>query len=271
MMKRTAPLFLFALTFLTLPMVAQAQRRSPLADAPAIRKRVELRQSRFEAAVGIGSTVNQTFYHGVLLDIRLGYHINDWLSLAGVGSFGLTTIATGLNEQLVATNLDGMGRTPSKADALGGMDKMGYLLGGRVELTPFTGKYSLFGALFAHYDFYLFGGAALVNFVAVTPTAGVGACSSSTGNATCVASGSRVAGMGGLGFHTYFNNWVALGVELRTLYVQDNQAGRGVAVTNIIPASGQAAASTKDLTWGPQYMAIIGATLFLPSTADISP
>jgi len=269
MMKRTAPLFLFALTFLTLPMVAQAQRRSPLADAPAIRKRVELRQSRLELAAGLGTTVNQTFYHGVLADVRLGYHINDWLALAGVGSFGVTTITTGLNEQLASAGLDGMGRTPSKAEALGGMDKVGYLLGGRVELTPFTGKYSLFGALFAHYDFYLFGGAALVNFVAVTPTAGIGACNASTDKTTCVASGSRIAGMGGLGFHTYFNDWIALGVELRTLYVQDNQAGRGVAVTNII--NQQAAASTKDLTWGPQYMAIIGATLFLPSTADISP
>ena len=45
-----------------LPLAAQAQRKSPLADAPAIRKRFELRSTRLELGVGGGSTVNQDFY-----------------------------------------------------------------------------------------------------------------------------------------------------------------------------------------------------------------
>ena len=49
---------LIALATVSLPLAAQAQRKSPLADAPAIRKRFELRSTRFEAGVGAGSTLN---------------------------------------------------------------------------------------------------------------------------------------------------------------------------------------------------------------------
>ena len=56
---------LIALATVSLPLAAQAQRKSPLADAPAIRKRFELRSTRLELGVGGGSTVNQDFYHTV--------------------------------------------------------------------------------------------------------------------------------------------------------------------------------------------------------------
>ena len=38
------------------------------------------------------------------------------------------------------------------------MNKIQQMLGAQLEVTPFTGKYSLFGKLFAHYDFYVFVG-----------------------------------------------------------------------------------------------------------------
>ncbi|MDB4981096.1 MAG: hypothetical protein JWM82_1848, partial [Myxococcales bacterium] len=69
-----------ALVVTTLPFAAHAQRVSPLADAPAIRKREELRASRFEGGIGFGSTVGQDFYHTMFLDLKLDLHINDWLS-----------------------------------------------------------------------------------------------------------------------------------------------------------------------------------------------
>jgi outer membrane beta-barrel protein len=154
------------------------------------------------------------------------------------------------------------------------MNKSSTLFGGRVEVTPFTGKYSLFGSLFAHYDFYVFAGGALVNLAAVTPTAGVVACKDTpdANTATCVASGSKVGGLGGVGFHSFFNDFVALSVELRDVLYKDNPAGRGVVVTDTNDANGgQAQASNKDLTWSSHVMAILGVTVFFPTTASISP
>jgi len=79
MMKRIAFTFLLASTapFALPSSPAHAEHKSPLADAPAIRKRVELRDKRFEIGVGAGSTVNETFYHGVMVSGHLAFHITD--------------------------------------------------------------------------------------------------------------------------------------------------------------------------------------------------
>ena len=74
---------LVALATVSLPLAAQAQRVSPLRDAPAIRKRFELRSSRLELGAGAGTTINQDFYHTVLINARLAYHITDWVAIAG--------------------------------------------------------------------------------------------------------------------------------------------------------------------------------------------
>ena len=51
---RSALLVALALT-VSLPLAAQAQRKSPLADAPAIRKRFELRSTRLELGAGMAT------------------------------------------------------------------------------------------------------------------------------------------------------------------------------------------------------------------------
>jgi outer membrane beta-barrel protein len=269
MMKRIAILSLFALTFLALPTLAHAQRRSPLADAPAIRKRVELRQTRLEFGAGMGTTINQSFYHGLMANVRLGFHITDWLSISAVGGFGAASLSTGFRDRLIdslgkrdATN-PAEKRTPSVNDANAGMNKASFFGAGQVELTPFTGKYSLFGKLFAHYDFYLFGGVAAMNFAAATAS-GTPACSTTAAsNDVCVASGMQLGGTFGGGFHSFFNDFVAFNIELRDVLVKDNPAGRDV--------NGDTDVDKSDLTWTGHYMAIFGLTLYLPSTASISP
>ena len=55
--KRTLAI-LFAVGTVALPLAAQAQRKSPLEDAPAVRKRYELRSFRLEAGAGYGTTIN---------------------------------------------------------------------------------------------------------------------------------------------------------------------------------------------------------------------
>ncbi|HEY8926694.1 MAG TPA: hypothetical protein VIU64_20060, partial [Polyangia bacterium] len=169
MMKRIALTFLLASTapFALPSSLARAEHKSPLADAPAIRKRVELRDKRFEIGVGAGSTVNETFYHGVMLNGHLAFHITDWLAIGGAGLFNATALATGFHDELTSTLKNPMGedRAPDASVANSGMNKPSMVLAGQIELTPFTGKFALFGGLFAHYDFYLYGGPAFVSLV----------------------------------------------------------------------------------------------------------
>src|SRR5262245_30600785 len=84
-----------------LPLAAQAQRRSPLADAPAIRKRVELRSTRLEFGAGINSTLNQDFYHSLFVNLKLGFHFTDWLSVSAFGDFAVANLSTGFRDKVV--------------------------------------------------------------------------------------------------------------------------------------------------------------------------
>src|SRR3954467_146715 len=107
-MKKRLPL-LIALSMTLVPLAAQAQRKSPLADAPAIRKRLELRSTRLELGAGLGSTLNQDFYHTVFANIKLGFHITDWLALAGFADFAVANVGTGFRDRVLET----LGSTPA--------------------------------------------------------------------------------------------------------------------------------------------------------------
>src|SRR4029079_10514975 len=152
---------LVALGTVAAPLAAQAQRKSPLADAPAIRKRFELRSSRIELGAGAGSTINQDYFHTVMINARLAYHVTDWVSIGLFGNFGVAQVSTGFQGRVVdsldpegmrMTNVD---REPDQTGAKNAMQQIGSILGAQLEWTPFTGKYSMFGKLFSAYDFYL--------------------------------------------------------------------------------------------------------------------
>ncbi len=160
------------------PLAAQAQRKSPLADAPAIRKRYELRATRLEVGAGFGSTINQDFYHSMFFNLKLGFHITDWLAISRLRQLRGGEHRDHLPEQhrritLTPTAVAVISE-PTKNAAVNSMQKINDMFGAQLELAPFAGKYSLFGKLFAHYDFYGFGG---VGLISVAPTdAGIAPC-----------------------------------------------------------------------------------------------
>jgi len=266
MMKRIALTSLLAATApFALPSApAHAEHKSPLADAPAIRKRVELRDKRFEISVGAGSTLNETFYHGVMVTGHLAFHITDWLAIGGAGLLNATAIATGFHDELTSTLKDPMGedRAPDATVAGSGMNKPSMVLAGQIELTPFTGKFALFGGLFAHYDFYLYGGPAFVSLVKANSTMATACKDKSLTDTTCITTGSTVGPTVGGGIHSYFNDWFGLALDLRDVIIKDNPAGRDV--------NGDQFADKRDLTWSSHWMVTLGVTVFFPR-ADISP
>jgi outer membrane beta-barrel protein len=262
---------LIALAVTVVPLAAQAQRKSPLADAPAIRKRYELRASRLELGAGVGTTINQDFYHTVFLNLKLGFHINDWFAVSVFGGFAVANVATTFQSDLLGTlgNSPSTPFEPTRTDALNSMQKINNILGGQLEFTPFTGKYSLAGWLFANYDFYLLGGAGVIG---VTPTnSGIPACQSTNPNSNntvsgsayyCGVSGSKIAATYGLGLHSYFNHWMALNLELRDMLAKLNPSGRDT--------NGDLHATTADLTWTHTFIFAANLVFFLPSTPSIS-
>ena len=267
---------LVALATVSLPIAAQAQRKSPLADAPAIRKRFELRQTRLELGVGAGTTVNQDFYHTVLVNVRLAFHITDWLSVAGFGAFGVSQVATGFQGKLTDSLNDAGGmvpREPTPGEAEAGLQQISNILGGQLEFTPFTGKYSMFGKLFAAYDFYAFvGGAGMTvktagnigrtcDQMAPAFNEGMPLDTPST-RYYCESSGLKAGPTFGVGMHTFFGQGVALNVELRDVMAQLNPSSRDV--------NGDGLADTADLSWTHTYVVGGNLVLYLPFTPKIS-
>ena len=269
---------LVALATVSLPLAAQAQRKSPLADAPAIRKRFELRQTRLELGAGAGTTINQDFYHTVMVNARLAFHITDWLSLAVFGDFGVAQVATGF-ENKVVTSLDPMNqsnvqREPLRASGEAGLQQISNILGGQLEFTPFTGKFSLFGKLFAAYDFYAYVGGAGITVKTAGSTLSNGAALRSCDDAVpadmtdqsryvCAVKGLKPGPTFGVGFHTFFGQGVGLAVDLRDVMAQLNPSGRDV--------NGDLQADKNDLSWTHTYVLTGNLVVYLPFQAKVSP
>src|SRR5262245_54688415 len=91
------------LAVVLVPHAASARRRGPLADAPAIRKRLELRSSRLEFGAGAATTMNQDFFHTVMAQLKLGFHFSDFLSVSGIAGFAVANMETGFQTRLGQT------------------------------------------------------------------------------------------------------------------------------------------------------------------------
>lgn len=264
-MRQSKPILLALAFGIALPATAVAQRKSPLADAPAVRNRVELRQKRAELGAGIGTTLNQDFWHAVLFNVRAGFHLNDWIGIGAMVGLNITPdMTTGFHDRLVEVlpSSTGPGRAPTRADAEKTMNKIGEVVALQLEATPFAGKYSMFGKLFFNYDFYAFVGPGFVHVK--TPNAGgeVPSCDVGMGP-SCKYEGFQPGGNFGIGMHTFVNQFVAINAEMRNLLIRNNPAGRDV--------NGDRVANKDDVTWDANYILTLGLTLFLPTSAAISP
>ncbi len=248
----------------TLRAEEEAERRvGPLVDAPAIRHRVELRDKRFEIGAGVGTTVGQDFYHAVLLNLKLGFHLTDWLAISAVLGQNITpgfkTAFTDKLEKTLPTATNPDNRAPSKKQALDGMNKIAQVIGLQGEIAPFAGKFSLFGKFFANYDLYVFGGPGFINFQSDGE-----ACTAGTEmvGGSCPVTGFKMGATFGGGFHAFINDFVAINAEFRDIMVRNNPAGRD--------ATGDDVATDKDLTWDQNFMILVNAQFFLPGKAKVS-
>jgi outer membrane beta-barrel protein len=218
---------------------------------------VELRERRFELGAGVSTTLGQDFYHAVLVGGKASFHLTDWLAIGGSAAFNITPkFQTSFHDRLeILPERRGTDRTPTLEEAKQGMNRIGQAFAAQAELVPFTGKFSLFGKIFANYDFYAFGGPGFINFASEYET-----CSAA--GPSCPVTGIKVGGNFGVGMHAFINDFLAINIELRDILLRNNPAGRD--------ETGDGVADDSDLSWDSNYFFGVNLSLFLPSTAAIS-
>lgn len=269
----------FAVTGTSLSTEAAQERKSPLMNAPAIRKRLELRNNRVEFGVGAGVTIGQDFYNAVLVMPRLSYHMTDWLALGVFGGLNVSknwksTFNSDLQQALdpgdpaVGPGKSSDPKTPTAQLADATMNRINNLAGAQIEFLPLAGKLALFGNAFMYFDFYIFGGAAIVNLINsgdLPAECGNGIAASEGLYYSCNASaekGMKIAGNGGLGAHAFLNNYLALALEIRDLIYKNNTAGRDV--------NGDKKTNASDLKLTNNFIFSINLQVFLPSKPRVS-
>lgn len=245
------------------PDVASAQeladRKGPLEGAPAVRQRAELLAQRFEMGAGLGSSLAADFYNALLVNLRLAFHLNDWLAISGTLGHNLTPdFKTGLTDNLEKSLKARMAddRAPSAENALGSMNKMSQVFGLHAEITPITGKLSLFGKWFAAYDVYALAGLGGANFAADKDECAMPAA------ASCPDVGTKLGGSLGLGMHAFIKDFLAVNLEVKDVVVNTNRAGQDVNADSFV--------DDKDHELTHNYILGLNLTVFFPTMPKIS-
>ncbi len=271
-MRKIVALLLGALVCLPTVARAEKERKSPLTDAPVIRKRLELRDKRFEAGVGMGVSIGQDFYNALLVMPKLAFHFTDWISLAVVGGYNVTPDWKSSFNNDVYAKLPAEGestiKSPYKDEAAATMNHIKYVAMGQVEFIPLSGKIALLGSLFSYFDFYVLAGAGVVNLAAAgaapvgTRQDGSQQCGA-TDPPQCKANiGTELMGNFGVGAHAFLTHWLALNLELHDLLYKNNASGRDV--------DGNGVTDTSDLKLTNNWIFSLNFQFFLPAKAKIS-
>jgi outer membrane beta-barrel protein len=261
-MRKLIALLLGCIVFLPTAARAEKERKSPLTDAPVIRKRLELRDKRFEFGVGAGVTIGQDFYNALLVMPKLAFHFNDWISLAVVGGLNATPKWKSSFNDDIGSGLSSGGnlisKSPTVGDAQATMNHIGWVAMGQLEFIPLSGKIALLSSIFSYFDFYVLGGAGLVNLAA--PSGNAAGCS--TTGVCKVYTATQITGNAGAGAHAFITRWLAVNLEIRDLIYKNNASGRDV--------NGDHVTDSNDLEWTNNWLFSMNFQFFAPFKAKIS-
>lgn len=253
---------------------AAAARRNPLAGQPAVRHRVEMRKLRLELSPLFVTSINQDFKHAFGPGLKLQFHILDWLAVGVEGAYTLnsrTALDDAVRGQLPTGPASSYTTPPQPNVGIHDEHLLGinYLGSVYAALTPFSGKISLFSALFLSYDLYGLVGFGLVHYAQdhcctkneappQDPTV-VGDPNVQNG---ALFAGNRYGPMAGVGVHLFFNEWIGVHLELRDYIVSANPSGLDTNYDRRLTSDDESIQN--NLFFG------VGLTLMLPPKARIS-
>jgi outer membrane beta-barrel protein len=246
---------------------AEKVRKSPLTNAPVVRRRLELRDKRFEFGVGAGVSVGQDFYNALLVMPKLAYHFNDWISLAAVGGFNMTpgwrsSFGNDVEGALPAPGTPTL-KSPFAPDAVATMNHIAWTAFGQIEFIPLSGKIALLSSLFSYFDFYVLAGGGVVNLAAKDAMPANCVNSQTDQPPLCQAyTKTQLAINAGVGAHAFLSRWAAINFELHDLIYKNNASGRDV--------NGDKVTDAYDLKWTHNWVFMMNLQFFAPFKAKIS-
>jgi outer membrane beta-barrel protein len=258
-----------------LPTVARAEkeRKSPLTNAPVIRRRFELRDKRFEFGVGAGVTIGQDFYNALMVMPKLAFHFNDWLSLAVMGGYNvLPDWRSSFNDDIYNALGDQEGtKSPAKKDARDTMNHIAWAGFGQVEFIPLSGKIAILSSIFSNFDFYILGGGGVVNLAVKNPQPASCQRTDTSKPPVCKAvTGNKIAVNVGAGAHAFLGRWAALNLEIHDLIYQNNASGRTISSSPDAVDNKAVTDPNADIEWTNNYFFSLNVQFFLPTKVRIS-
>ncbi|HMY18492.1 MAG TPA: hypothetical protein PKA58_19335 [Polyangium sp.] len=271
----------------------EIQLTGPLAGAPAVRQLRLHRKGRVEIALGSSFTLLDEYQRTILPGLRIGWHPTDWLGFGVWGAYGISlptsladelqvkaidnrncTTITAANEsqcKLTAVNLTRPGINGSSGKLVD--DQLGviqFVAAPQLNVVPFRGKLSLFGALTADTDISFFAGAA---FVGVQERK---ACGGTTGTPCSqsfeLESGIRIAPTFGLGWNFYPRQleFFGFGAEWRAMPFSRNTSGFDNAGAGNDQAFPDTAVDEKDRQFRFNSMVTVNLLFSFPHRVKVS-
>ncbi|MFA5625345.1 MAG: outer membrane beta-barrel domain-containing protein [Bradymonadales bacterium] len=177
---------------------------SSLEKGPPVRHLMLLRSGRFEIQPQAGFGVNQSFHRSIAFGGGLAYYFNNYLGLGANFVYAPFHLKTSELEKVAKDDYD----DDVKLTLAVARPQMIFDVG--LIYTPIMGKFSLFGWIL-NYDFHIYGGFGAIIMDSVCGAGG----SECNPYKNASLEGIKFAGAIGLGVRLFFNNYLALNMEIR--------------------------------------------------------
>jgi outer membrane beta-barrel protein len=186
------------------------------------------KKGRFELSPSASVTIRDAFFTKYIFGGTLTYHITETWAVSLRGGYSVPIVSGAA--QICTTETTSAGAVPGcrnpRFSELNGKapGQITMLSGADVLWEPIYGKLALWSELFVHFDLYVVGGPALIEYQGPTSNG-------AAGSQTYFTAGGNI----GLGTRVFLNKWLALRGELRdVLYVEKVSAGSGNSFRNQI-------------------------------------
>jgi outer membrane beta-barrel protein len=281
MRKLVSTAIALMICFISVSAVAQ-QRKSILDGQPAVRKRVLFLPQRFEITPHVGFTYLQDFKHSFLAGLRLEYHAIEWLSFGVFFDYAVVNFDTELTNEIEDTLPSRLNTntlvdpSPSKTVMKDALDSLMFKAGVYLAYTPWFGKLSLFGKVFAKFDLHILAGAGFV-FLKAGNAGNSGSYDSTCADRTRLClnvkddnGGLKIGPLVGFGLRFWVLKWMAIAVTFHTIIIKRNSAGFD-ATGDTDPNNDNVLVVDKDdEKWENLMSFTIGVSFFLPTNAPRS-
>ncbi|PJB39671.1 MAG: hypothetical protein CO108_16745 [Deltaproteobacteria bacterium CG_4_9_14_3_um_filter_63_12] len=235
----------FVVAFLApqLALAEDTEGQSSLEEGAPVRRLLLLRSGRFEIQPLASFSINDPFVRNIGFGAALSYHFNNSLGLGADFAYAPAHMDTDETKTVQQAGYSPRVKTALSVSQLSVAGDLGIIY------VPVFGKFSVFGWS-ANYDLHVFGGAGVLLMDE--------RCADETAACTVNSNldGAKFAGALGIGTRIYFNNYLALNLELRDFLTSFAEYGRS--------------ANEDNAEFQNYFMANVGLSIFLPFDVYIS-